>query len=152
MEIVPKDKLKDYIGVERPPSDWVSIDQERINTFADATIDHQFIHIDPEKAAQTPFGTTIAHGFLTLSLISHMATFGSVVPEGLAMTINYGSDKVRFLTPVKSGSRVRAHSVLLEITEKSPQQILAKSRITIEIEDESKPALVAEILSLFVLT
>lgn len=152
MEIVPRDKLKDYIGVERSPSDWVLIDQERINTFADATIDHQFIHIDKEKAAQTPFGSTIAHGFLTLSLISHMATFGSVVPEGLAMTINYGSDKVRFLTPVKSGSRVRAHSVLLQITEKTPEQILAKSKITIEIEGETKPALVAEILSLFVLS
>ena len=108
VEFVAKENLKDFIGVERPPSDWVLIDQDRINQFADATIDHQFIHIDKEKAAQTPFGSTIAHGFLTLSLVSHLATFGSVAPEGLAMTINYGSDKVRFLAPVKCDSRVRA--------------------------------------------
>ena len=151
VEFVAKENLKDFIGVERPPSDWVLIDQDRINQFADATIDHQFIHIDKEKAAQTPFGSTIAHGFLTLSLVSHLATFGSVAPEGLAMTINYGSDKVRFLAPVKCDSRVRARSVMLEVTEKSPKQILVKNQITIEIEGEDKPALVAEVLSLFIL-
>ena len=150
MQLVPKDKLADFIDVERPPSEWVLIDQDRINQFADATEDRQFIHIDPEQAAHTPFGSTIAHGFLTLSLISYLATFESVAPEGLTMAINYGSDKVRFIAPVKVGSRVRAHSVMLSVDEKSPGQILVKTRVTIEIEDEAKPALVAEILTLFV--
>lgn len=151
VEFVSREKLKDHIGVERPPSDWVLIDQDRINKFADATIDHQFIHIDQERAAAGPFGATIAHGFLTLSLVSHLAGESGIAPEGVAMTINYGSDKVRFLSPVKCGSRVRSHSVLLEVTEKNPGQLLTKSRVTIEIENENKPALVAEILSLFIL-
>ncbi len=150
MEIVAVEKLSDYVGVERPPSDWLEIDQQRIDQFAEATLDRQFIHVDPERAAAGPFGTTIAHGFLSLSLISHLATFGSVAPEGLAMTINYGSDKVRFLAPVKCGDRIRARSVMLDVTEKSPNQYLVKNRVTIDIEGGDKPALVAEVLSLFV--
>lgn len=151
MEFVPSEKLQDFVGVDRPPSDWVLIDQDRINKFADATIDYQFIHIDAERAASGPFGATIAHGFLTLSLISHLAGESGIAPERTAMAINYGSDKVRFLAPVKCGSRVRSHSVLLEVSEKNPGQWLTKSRVTIEIENENTPALVAEILSLFVL-
>ncbi len=152
MELVPKESLSDYIGVEREPSDWVLIDQAKINQFAEATLDHQFIHVDPEQAAKTPFGSTIAHGFLTLSLVSHLATFSSIAPQGMTMAINYGSDKVRFLTPVKTDSRVRAHSVMVSSHEKSPGQILVKNRITIEIENEEKPALIADILTLFLVS
>lgn len=152
MQVVPRDELASYIGVDQEPSEWLLIDQERINQFADATEDHQFIHIDPEQAAAGPFGVTIAHGFLSLSLVSHLSTFKSIVPEGLAMVINYGSDKVRFLSPVRVDSRVRAQCKLIELTPKGEQQILAKTAVTIEIENEAKPALVAEILSLFVLS
>lgn len=151
MQTVPRDKLHDYVGKELPPSDWLTIDQDRIDAFADTTLDHQYIHVDPAKAAKTPFGTTIAHGYLTLSLISHFLGQCGVGPEGAVMAINYGSDKVRFVQPVKVGSRVRARMKLLEIGEKSPGQLLAKTGVTIEIEGDKKPALVAEILSLFVL-
>ena len=152
MQFVPKDQLADHIGVERPPSEWLLIDQDRINTFADATMDHQFIHVDPEQAARTPFGSTIAHGFLTLSLVTYLATFESLAPEGLVMAINYGSDKVRFISPVRVGSRIRAHSVLVSVNEKTPGQILVKNQITIEIEGEDKPAVVAEILSMYIVS
>lgn len=152
MKVVPKDDLASYIGVDQEPSDWLLIDQNRINQFADATEDHQFIHIDPEQASKGPFGATIAHGFLSLSLVSHLATFNSIVPEGMAMIVNYGSDKVRFLSPVRVDSRVRANCKLIELTPKGDRQILAKTAVTIEIENEPKPALVAEILSLFVLS
>jgi acyl dehydratase len=128
MQTVPREKLQDYVGKELPPSDWLTIDQDRINSFADTTLDHQYIHVDPAKAAKTPFGTTIAHGYLTLSLISHFLG-----------------------QPVKVGSRVRARMKLLEIGEKSPGQLLAKTGVSIEIEGDEKPALVAEILSLFVM-
>ncbi|MEL7537370.1 MAG: MaoC family dehydratase [Pseudomonadota bacterium] len=151
MQFVPKEKLEEFIGVEREPSDWLLIDQDRINQFAEATLDHQFIHVDPDQAAKTPFGTTIAHGFLTLSLVTHLATFTSVAPEGIAMAINYGSDKVRFISPVRCGQRIRAHSVVQSVAEKTPGQILIKNLVTIEIEGEQKPALVAEVLSLFIL-
>ncbi|MEM8984350.1 MAG: MaoC family dehydratase [Pseudomonadota bacterium] len=150
MQFVPKEQLADYIGVEGEPSDWLEIDQDRINKFADATMDHQFIHIDPEQAAKTPFGSTIAHGFLSLSMVTYLATFRAVAPEGLVMAINYGSDKVRFITPVKSGQRIRARSVMQSADEKNPGQILVKNLITIDIDGEPKPALVAEILSMYV--
>ena len=151
MQTVPREKLQDYVGKELPPSDWLTIDQDRIDAFADTTLDHQYIHVDPAKAAKTPFGTTIAHGYLTLSLISHFLGQCGVGPAGAVMAINYGSDKVRFVQPVKVGSRVRARMKLLEIGEKSPGQLLAKTGVTIEIEGDEKPALVAEILSLFVM-
>ncbi len=150
MPTVPKEELSNYIGVVGEPSDWVTIDQARINAFAEATEDRQFIHVDPETAAQGPFGTTIAHGFLSLSLISYLSTFGMVIPEGTAMVINYGSDKVRFLSPVKVDSRVRAITEMMSVTEKGPNQTLVKSKVVVEIENETKPAVVAEILSLFV--
>ena len=149
-ELVPVAELSSHIGKQRPPSDWLVIDQERVNAFADATLDHQFIHLDPEKAKKTPFGTTIAHGYLTLSLLPHFSAQCGIAPEGMVMAINYGSDKVRFLQPVPVGSAVRCHMVLDDVTEKNPGQLLCKSTVTIEIKDQAKPALIAQVLSLFV--
>jgi acyl dehydratase len=132
-------------------SEWKLIEQAQVNAFADATLDHQFIHIDPERAKQTPWGTTIAHGFLTLSLLPY---FDAITPrpiaeayEGLAMGINYGLDRVRFPSPVKVGSRVRAHRRLLAAELKDPNTVQLKSEITVEIEGQDKPACVAEALS-----
>jgi acyl dehydratase len=122
-----------------------------INTFADATMDHQFIHVDEAKAAQTPFGSTIAHGYLTMSLISHFLGECAVGPGNAAMALNYGSDKVRFLQPVKVDSEIRAQASLMSVSEKAPGQVLLKTAISIEIKGEEKPALVAEILSLYIL-
>lgn len=148
MQTVPVDQIPAYIGKELGVSDWLMIDQDRINAFADATLDHQFIHVDPEAAKLTPWGTTIAHGFLTLSLIPYLTGEIGIKPEGTLMVINYGSDKVRFLEPVRVGSGVRARVVLAEATEKGPGRFLFKTRITIEIKDNEKPALVAEALML----
>lgn len=150
MLTVPKDELPGY--VERPlePSGWVCIDQQQIDAFADATLDHQFIHVDREKAAATPFGTTIAHGYLTLSLISHFLAEAGIGPDKAQMAINYGSDKVRFLEPVKVDSEVRARAMLLEVREKKAGQVLIKTKVTIEIRGAANPALIAEILSLFI--
>ena len=133
-------------GQTMEPSDWLEITQERVNQFADATNDHQFIHVKPLKAKLTPFGGTIAHGFLTLSLITYLMTENAPVPAGLKMTINYGSDKVRYIAPVRVGKRIRANQKIAEVTEKKPGQWLVKTAITIEIEGEDKPALIAEIL------
>jgi len=151
MQRVPGEELQNYIDKPMEPCAWITIDQERINAFADATMDHQFIHVDEKKAAQTPFGSTIAHGYLTMSLISHFLDECAVRPDNAVMAINYGSDKVRYLQPVKVNSEIRARSTLLEVSDKAPGQLLTKSRITIEIKGEEKPALVAEILSLFML-
>lgn len=148
---IPAEQLSEYIDKPLEPSSWVRIDQNMINTFADATMDHQFIHVDEAKAAQTPFGSTIAHGYLTMSLISHFLGQCAVGPGNAVMALNYGSDKVRYLQPVKVNSEIRAHATLLSVSEKAPGQILAKTGITIEIKGEEKPALVAEILSLFIL-
>lgn len=149
-ETITPENLTTLIGKELEPSSWMEITQERVNRFADATDDHQFIHVDPEKAAQTPFGGPIAHGFLTLSLIPHLTAEKAINPEGLVMGINYGSDKVRFLQPVRVGSRIRAHQKILDVDEKSPGQWLIRTSVTIEIENEEKPALVAVILGLFI--
>ncbi len=149
MLTVAVEKLKDYIDQPLGTSEWVVIDQDRINAFADVTIDHQFIHVDIEKAKATPFGKTIAHGYLSLSLVSHFLEQCGILPEGTVMAINYGSDKVRFLQPVTVDSKVRGHGTLLEVTEKSPGQYLVKTGISVEIEGQEKPALVAEILSMF---
>ncbi|MEM1403607.1 MAG: MaoC family dehydratase [Pseudomonadota bacterium] len=148
--VVPKDKLIDHVGTKFEPSNWVTLDQERINNFADCTGDHQFIHIDEEKAAQTPFGGTIAHGFLTLSMLPKLSEGTGIVPENLMMGINYGSDKVRFLTPVRAGKRVRSHSELLDVQQKDDNRFLFKTMVTIEIEGEDNPALIAETLTMFV--
>lgn len=148
MQTVPVDRIPDYVGKELGVSDWLIVDQDRINAFADATLDHQFIHIDPEAAQHTPWGSTIAHGFLTLSLIPHLTSEIGIVPEGTAMVINYGTDKVRFLEPVKVGSAVRARVHLTDAGEKGSGRILFKTKVTIEIKDNEKPALVAETLML----
>ena len=131
-------------------SEWFEVSQERINQFAEATGDHQFIHINPEAAKMTPFGTTIAHGFLTLSLIPVLRQKSDCPrPDGVKMGVNYGGNKVRFLAPVKSGKRVRAHFKLLELVEKRPGQWQETMETTIEIEGEDKPALIAEWMSQF---
>jgi len=150
MLTVPKEELQEYIDKPLAPSAWLRIDQNMINSFADATLDHQFIHVDEEKAAQTPFGSTIAHGYLTMSLISHFLGECAVGPENALMALNYGSDRVRYLLPVKVDSDIRARVALISVSDKAPGQILTKTGITIELKGEEKPALVAEILSLFI--
>jgi acyl dehydratase len=150
MAEVSKEELIAKIGTVTGTSDWVLVDQEMINKFADATGDHQFIHIDVEKAKMTPFGQTIAHGFLTLSLIP-MLSAKADLPRlaGIKMGVNYGSDKLRFLAPVKSGKRVRAHFKLVSMDEKRPGQWQSMQEVSIEIEGEDKPALICEWISQF---
>lgn len=148
MPYVPVTALSEYVGKELGRSQWLKIDQQRINLFAEATGDFQFIHVDPGKAAKTPFGTTIAHGFLTLSLIPKLMEDILVLPEGLKMALNYGLDSVRFIQPVNVDSRVRLKVELADVTEKKPGQWLLKITATLEIEGEEKPAYIAEPLSL----
>lgn len=148
MPYVPVAELAQYVGKELGRSEWLTIDQERINLFAEATGDFQFIHVDPVKAAKTPFGSTIAHGFLTLSLTPKLMEDILVLPEGLKMVVNYGLDSVRFIQPVKVGSRVRLKVDLSEAVEKKPGQWLLKATTTLEIEGQDKPAYIAEPLSL----
>ena len=148
MPLVPAAALKDYVGKELGQSEWISIDQNRINLFAECTGDHQFIHVDPEKAKLTPFGTTIAHGFLSLSLIPMLMEGLMVLPEGMKMAVNYGLDSVRFIQPVKVDSRVRLNLSLVEVTEKNAGQWLLKARAVLEIEGVEKPAYIAEPLTL----
>jgi acyl dehydratase len=141
-------EIRSKIGEEVGVSDWLTVDQDRIDAFAEATDDRQFIHVDPAAAAQTPFGGTIAHGFLSLSLLSRMGAEAMLLPDGLRMAINYGLDRVRFLAPVKSGKRVRGRFVLDSVDEKAPGQILLRHTVTVEIEGEDKPALTAVWLGL----
>jgi acyl dehydratase len=147
--LVPAETLVDYIGKDLGSSDWFEVDQERINQFADATLDHQFIHVDSEKA--TPlFGSTIAHGFLSLSLIPHLTAQAVLAPENLKHVFNYGLDKVRFLNPVNVGSKVRTHSKLLSVDDKGDGRYLTKTEVVMEIEGVDKPAYIAETLSMFI--
>jgi len=148
MPIAAIDEIRTRTGTEVGVSSWLSIDQARIDEFADATDDHQFFHVDPKAAAKTQFGGTIAHGFLTLSLLSRMAADAMLVPEGVKLAVNYGFDRVRFLAPVKSGKRVRGRFTLDSIEEKAPGQWLLRHTVTVEIEDEGKPALTAQWLGL----
>lgn len=150
VKVVPKEEMLDHIGTRFEPSEWIEIDQGRINTFADCTEDHQFIHVDEEAAKATPFGGTIAHGFLTLSLLSKMAEGNGIVPENVVMGLNYGFDKVRFLAPVRAGKRVRANTEIADITTKDGNRFLVKQAITVEIEGEETPALVAEWLTMVI--
>jgi len=147
---VEPDALKAMTGQVVGKSDWIEVTQQRINEFAQATGDFQFIHLDPVAAAQTPFGGTIAHGFLTLSLIP-LLTQESDIPRiaGIKMGVNYGGNKTRFLSPVRSGKRIRGHFKLIEIDEKRPGQWQQTMEITIEIEDEAKPALICEWITQF---
>jgi acyl dehydratase len=142
----------ELIGKELGPTEWLEVDQERIDRFAEATGDHQWIHVDPERAAEGPFGTTIAHGFLTLSMLTHLAAGASAAPpdpakfEGILMGINYGFNKVRFVSPVKVGSRIRARAVTAN-AELKGNMVEVTRNFTVEIEGEDKPALVAEWLT-----
>ncbi|HEX6072419.1 MAG TPA: MaoC family dehydratase [Sphingomicrobium sp.] len=142
------DEIRGRIGDEVGVSGWIAVDQARIDAFADATEDRQFIHVDPQAAARTPFGGTIAHGFLTLSLLSRMAAEAILVPEGLKMAVNYGFDRVRFLAPVRSGKRVRGRFTLDSVEEKAAGQYLMRHKVAVEIEGEDRPALTAEWLGL----
>jgi acyl dehydratase len=147
--------LKQFVGKPDQPGEWFQITQERINQFADCTLDHQFIHVDPEKSAQlSPFKVTIAHGFLTLSMLTHLSeTVTSPHANayaGIMMGVNYGFDKVRFVSPVKVNSRIRMQRTLIDVQLKSPNQVQLTHECTIEIDGESKPACVARWLTMLI--
>ncbi|MEO7277855.1 MAG: MaoC family dehydratase [Sphingomicrobium sp.] len=148
MPFATLDEIRAMAGSEVGVSRWFVIGQDRIDAFAQATEDRQFIHVDPAAAAQTPFGGTIAHGFLTLSLLSAMAAQAMVLPADLKMVVNYGFDRIRFLAPVRSGKRVRGRFTLDSIEQKAPGQLLARHQVTVDIENEHKPALTAEWLTM----
>jgi acyl dehydratase len=144
MPVASFEDIQAKVGGDIGASDWIMIDQARIDAFADATEDHQFIHVNPQMAAATPFGGTIAHGFLTLSLLSRMAAGVMLAPPTMKMAVNYGFGKVRFLAPVRSGKRVRGLFRLTGFEEKHPGQWQFTHDVTVEIEGEDKPALIAE--------
>ena len=146
MKTVPKNEMMNAVGMKLEPSDWIEISQQRINEFADCTEDHQFIHVDEAKAKNTPFGGTIAHGFLTLSLLAGLIEKIGVTPENTVMGMNYGFDKVRFLAPVKSGKRVRMVGEVMNVDQKDENRFLTTFGVCVEIEGEDTPALVAEFL------
>ena len=148
MPVASLDDIRARIGTEIGVSDWLTIDQERITAFADTTEDRQFIHVDPEAAAATPFGGTVAHGFLSLSMLSRMAAEAMLIPDNVRMAVNYGLDRVRFIAPVRSGQRIRGRFVLDSIDEKAPGQLLVRHSVTVEIEGVDKPALTAQWLGL----
>jgi acyl dehydratase len=150
VKIVPKSEMVNAVGTKYEPGEWIEVSQDRINTFADCTEDHQFIHIDEEAAAKTPFGGTIAHGFLTLSLLSKMIEGNGVIPENTVMGINYGFEKVRFLAPVRAGKRIRGHFEVKAVDQKDDNRFLITQSVSVEIEGEETPALVAEWLSMVV--
>jgi acyl dehydratase len=141
-------EIRSRIGEEVGISGWLTIDQQRIDEFAEATEDRQFIHVDPAAAAHTPFGGTVAHGFLSLSMLSRMAADAMLVPESIKMAVNYGLDRVRFIVPVRSGKRIRGRFRLDSVEEKAAGQYLMRHTVTVEIEGEEKPALTAEWLGL----
>jgi acyl dehydratase len=147
-EVVAKKDLAGLAGRDLGFSSWVRVDQDRIDAFAETTGDHQFIHVDPGLAAQTPFGSTIAHGFLTLSLVVPMFYELEIALEGQVMGINYGMDRLRFLAPVKVGSRIRLHADVDSVTERTPGNFLFAHDITVEIEGSERPALVGRFLTL----
>jgi acyl dehydratase len=138
------EEIKARIGSEVGISDWILVDQARIDAFAEITEDRQFIHVDPEAAAMTPFGGTVAHGFLSLSLLSRMAYDAMLSPEKVKMGVNYGFERVRFLAPVRAGKRVRGRFTLTSFEEKRPGQYQFVHHVAVEIEGEDKPALIAD--------
>jgi len=148
MPIASIEDIQSKLGSEVGVSDWILVDQARIDAFADVTEDPQFIHIDPEAAAKTPFGGTVAHGFLTLSLLSRMAADAMPRPDNVKMGVNYGFEKVRFMAPVRSGRRVRGRFTLVRFEEKKPGQWQVVHDVAVEIEGEEKPALVAQWIGL----
>jgi len=148
MPVASLDEIKAKVGTDLGASPWILVDQQAIDTFADVTGDHQFIHVDPAAAAQTPFGGTVAHGFLTLSLLSQMAAHVMLVPDTTRMGVNYGFEKIRFIAPVRSGKRVRGHFTLASAQEKRPGHWQFLHHVTVEIEGETKPALTADWIGL----
>ena len=149
MPVASLEEIRAKVGQSVGVSDWIEVGQDRISEFAEATEDRQFIHTDPIAAAShTPFGGTIAHGFLSLSLLSRMAADVMQVPDTTRMAVNYGLDRVRFIAPVKAGKRVRGHFTLDSAEDKAPGQLLLKHSVTVEIEGEEKPALTAQWLGL----
>jgi len=148
MKTVKASDLSSLIGTEIGTSEWAVMDQDRINVFADVTEDHQFIHINEEAAKKTPFGGTIAHGFLTLSMLSKFSEGSGLVIEGVKMGVNYGFEKVRFLAPVPSGSKIRGRFNLKDVVEKKPGQFLLTYEVTVDIEGQDKPALIADWLAM----
>ena len=148
MPVATLTEIKSRVGEEVGVSSWITIEQPRIDAFADATEDRQFIHVDPEAAARTVLGGTIAHGFLSLSLLSRMGAEAMLVPDGMKMAINYGLERVRFLAPVRSGKRIRGRFALDSVEEKAPGQVLMRHSVRVEIEAEEKPALTAVWLTL----
>ena len=144
MPVANFEDINRRIGTEIGVSDWILVDQQAIDKFADVTGDHQFIHVDPAAAAQTPFGGTVAHGFLTLSLLSQMAAGVMLIPPTIKMAVNYGFEKVRFIAPVRSGKRVRGRFTLVSIEEKRAGQWQFLHHVIVEIEGEEKPALTAD--------
>ena len=148
MPLARFDEIRERVGEEVGVSSWLLVDQQRIDAFAEITDDRQFIHVDPEAAAETPFGGTIAHGFLTLSLLSRMAAEAMPVPDNVRLIVNYGFDRVRFLAPVSSGRRVRGRFTLDCAEDKGAGQILLRHLVTVEIEGEDRPALSAVWLTL----
>lgn len=149
MEVLAVEEIKERVGKELGVTDWVQIDQKRINAFADCTDDHQWIHVDEEAAAGGPFGKTIAHGYLTVSLLPFFSSGISLVPEGTMMAINYGLNKLRFVNPVEVNSKIRDRIVLSNVEEKGGGRVLMTTTHTIEIEGKDKPACVAEALTMF---
>ncbi len=147
-KLLSPDAFQALVGQEIGISSWHMVDQKRIDTYADVIEDHQFIHVDPERSKATPMGTTVAHGFLTMSLLSVMSY--EVMPgiQGTTMGFNYGFDRLRFLSPVKSGSRVRGRFILADATIRKPGEMLSRTNVIVEIEGESKPALAADWLGL----
>ena len=149
-QTVTREQLSARVGERLGVSDWFLVDQERVNRFADVTLDHQFVHVDLERAKQTPFGGTIAHGFLTLSLLVPLCLDYIPVLVNRTLLVNYGFDKIRFVAPVRVGKRIRAVGTLAAVEERKPGNVIIKMDVTVEIENEDKPALVAEWLSLHV--
>lgn len=148
---VTRSELTALVGSELGVSEWFLIDQARVDRFAEVTLDDQFLHVDPERARATPFGGTIAHGFLTLSLLTPLCLPFIPEPANRKLVVNYGFDKVRFVAPVRVGKRIRAAVKLAEVTERKPGNVLIRIDVTVEIEGEDKPALVAEWLSMHML-
>ncbi|WP_438985270.1 MaoC family dehydratase [Aequoribacter sp.] len=149
VQIVAKDELIHAVGTQLPSTPWIELTQDRINMFAECSGDKYFIHVDEEKAKQTPLGGTIAHGLLTLSLLPYLME-NFVVPENMVHGLNYGFDKVRFLAPVRSGKRVRLHSEVIDVERKDEKRFIFKISVTVEIEGEDTPALIAEWMNMYI--
>ncbi len=149
--VVPRERLSDYINQCRVSDEWFRITQDRIDTFADATLDRQFIHVDPERAAKSAFGGTVAHGYLTLALLPRLMEPIRILPENLLMGINYGLNRVRFPSPVPVGSEIRAAATLLDVQESAPDRLLVTTEVVVEIRGQQRPALVAEALAMWVI-